>query len=170
LKSSGKFLKKSYTVYKKQKRREISLQIEVKIDSDYKIPKVVIFTDQMSDEVDSILKKLSEDTPRVISGFCGDSLEILEQESIVKIYCAAGKVYAAANGKEYALRLRLYELEKRLDPNSFVRISNSEIVNLKKAVSFDLSLAGTIRVSLSDGSVSFVSRRYVAAIKRVLGI
>lgn len=146
------------------------MQIEVKIDSDYKIPKVVVFTDKMSDEIDSVLKKLSEDTPRVISGFFDDSLEILEQESIVKIYCAAGKVYAAANGKDYVLRLRLYELEKRLDPNSFVRISNSEIVNLKKAVSFDLSLAGTIRVSLSDGSVSFVSRRYVAAIKRVLGI
>lgn len=146
------------------------MQVEVKIDGGCKTPRVVIFTDRMSDEIDAVLKKLSEDTPRVISGFCGDSLEILEQESIVKIYCAAGKVYASANGKEYALRLRLYELEKRLDQNSFVRISNSEIVNLKKAVSFDLSLAGTIRVSLSDGSVSFVSRRYVTAIKRVLGI
>lgn len=146
------------------------MQIEVKIDSNYTTPKVVILTDKMTDEIDQALKKLSEDSPRVISGFRGDSLEILEQESILKIYCAAGKVYASANGKEYILRLRLYELEKRLDPNSFVRISNSEIVNLKKAVSFDLSLAGTIRVSLSDGSASFVSRRYVAAIKRVLGI
>lgn len=146
------------------------MQIEVKIDSSCTTPRVVILTDKMSDETDRILKKLSEDPPRVISGFRDGSLEILEQESIVKIYCAAGKVYALANGREYTLRLRLCELEKRLDTNSFVRISNSEIVNLKKAVSFDLSLAGTIRVSLFDGSASFVSRRYVASIKRVLGI
>ena len=156
-------------LYCKQKGG-LSLQIEVKIDSDYKIPKVVILTDKMSDEIDSLLKKLSEETPRVISGFRNGSLEILEQSSIVKIYCAAGKVYASANGEEYTLRLRLYELEKRLDPNSFVRISNSEIINLKKAVSFDLSLAGTIRVLFSDGTASFVSRRYVSEIKRVLGI
>lgn len=146
------------------------MQIEVKIDSDYKIPKVVILTDRMSDEIDALLKKLSDESPRVISGFRDGSLEILEQSSIVKIYCAAGKVYASANGEEYTLRLRLYELEKRLDPNSFVRISNSEIINLKKAVSFDLSLAGTIRVLFSDGTASFVSRRYVSEIKRVLGI
>lgn len=146
------------------------MQIEVKIDGDCKIPKVIILTDKMSDEIDALLKKISEETPRVISGFRDGSLEILEQNSIVKIYCAAGKVYASANGAEYTLRLRLYELEKRLDPNSFVRISNSEIINLKKAVSFDLSLAGTIRVLFSDGTASFVSRRYVSEIKRVLGI
>ena len=51
-----------------------------------------------------------------------------------------------------------------------MRISNSEIVNLKKVRGFDLSFAGTICVSLSDGSVTYVSRRYVSKIKQVLGI
>jgi len=68
------------------------------------------------------------------------------------------------------LRLRLYELEERLRPFSFVRISNSEIINLKRVRSFDLSLVGTICVTLSDGSKAYVSRRYVPKIKEVLGI
>ena len=54
--------------------------------------------------------------------------------------------------------------------NHFVRISNSEIINLKKVRHFDLQLAGTICVSLLDGSTSYVSRRYVAKIKEILGL
>lgn len=50
------------------------------------------------------------------------------------------------------------------------KLSNSEIVNLKKVLSFDLSFAGTICVSLSDGTSSYVSRRYVNKIKKILGI
>jgi DNA-binding LytR/AlgR family response regulator len=68
------------------------------------------------------------------------------------------------------LRLRLYEIEERLDNNNFVRISNSDIINLKKVKGFDLSLAGTICVILSNGTVTYVSRRFVARIKQLLGI
>ena len=80
------------------------------------------------------------------------------------------KVFAVTGSGEYILRLRLYELEQRLDKNIFVRISNSEIINLKKVQSFDLSFTGTICVKLSNGTMSYVSRRYVSRIKKILGI
>ena len=64
----------------------------------------------------------------------------------------------------------MYELEDRLDKNSFVRISNSEIINLKKVKGFDLSFTGTICVKMKNGRVTYVSRRYVSKIKQVLGI
>ena len=60
--------------------------------------------------------------------------------------------------------------DKRLDNSKFVRISNSEIVNLKKVKSLDLSFVGTICMELSNGTVSYVSRRYVSKIKKVLGL
>ena len=89
---------------------------------------------------------------------------------IYRIVASEGKVYAVTDEGEYQLRLRLYELENRLDKGSFVRISNSEIINLKRVKGFDLSLAGTICVRLTNGMVTYVSRRYVARIKQVLGI
>lgn len=46
----------------------------------------------------------------------------------------------------------------------------SEIINLKKVRGFDLSFTGTICVSLSNGTVTYVSRRYVAKIKQLLGL
>ena len=146
------------------------MQIEIKIDSEYKEPKVFVLTDRMSEEVNALVAKLSADVPQMLSGFKEDALKILEQTDIYRIYAAGGKVYAVTGTGEYTLRLRLYELEERLDKNSFVRISNSEIINLKKVDSFDLSFAGTICVTLTNGTSTYVSRRFVSKIKQVLGI
>lgn len=146
------------------------MQVEIKIDGTCKEPKIIVLTDRMTDEIDELVRKLSETSPTMLAGFRGGTLEVLEQSKISRIYAASGKVYAVADSGEYTLRLRLYELEKRLDRSCFVRISNSEIINLKKVRGFDLSLAGTICVRLMDGAVTYVSRRYVARIKKVLGI
>ena len=99
-----------------------------------------------------------------------EGLEILEQADIIRVYAAKGKVYAVTAKGEYLLRMRLYEAEERLDQTRFVRISNSEIINLKMAKRFDLSFSGTICVNLAGGQTAYVSRRYVAKIKRLLGI
>lgn len=77
----------------------------------------------------------------------------------------------AVTGKgEYTVRIRLYEIEERLNPGQFVRISNSEIINLKKVKNFDLSFTGTICVELVNGMTTYVSRRYVSKVKKILGI
>lgn len=146
------------------------MQVEIKIDAACKEPKIIVLTDHITDEVSDIVKKLSDDTPQILSGFREDTLEILEQNDIYRFYASAGKIYAETEKGEYTLRLRLYELEDRLDKNRFVRISNSEIVNIQKVQNFDLSFTGTICVSLSNGIVTYVSRRYVHKIKQVLGI
>ena len=79
-------------------------------------------------------------------------------------------MFAATDKGEYTLRLRLYEMEERLNPKQFVRISNSEIINLKKVKNFDLNFAGTICVELVNGTKTYVSRRFVSRIKTILGI
>ena len=146
------------------------MQVEIQIDHTCKEPKIIVRTDKITDEIHTLVKKLSEDSPQILSGFRDDTLEVLEQSDISRIYASAGKVFAVTTRGEYTLRLRLYELEERLDKNCFTRISNSEIINLKKVKSFDLSFSGTICVSMSDGTVTYVSRRYVNKIKQVLGI
>ena len=146
------------------------MQIEIQIDEKCKEPKVIVVTGQMTEEVSEIVKKLSEEPWKTIAGFRDGTAEVLEPDSLLRIYACNGRVYAQTNHGEYQLRLRLYELEQRLDRHSFVRISHSEIIHLKKVKRFDLSFAGTICVTLSDGTVTYVSRRYVAKIKQILGI
>ncbi|MBQ7774401.1 MAG: LytTR family transcriptional regulator [Lachnospiraceae bacterium] len=146
------------------------MQIEVKIDSTCTEPKVIVQTDRMTEEVEAIIKKLTEAAPQILTGFQGDALEVLEPMDIIRIYANSGKVFAVTQNGEYTLKLRLYELEERLDKNVFVRISNSEIINLKKVKGFDLSFVGTICVKLANDTITYVSRRYVARIKQVLGV
>lgn len=146
------------------------MQVEVKIDGSYNEPKIIILTASVTEEVNNIVKKLSEDVPQIISGSKDERIEVLEQTDLIRIYAGNGKVFAVTSNGEYTLRLRLYEIEDRLNPNQFVRISNSEIINLRKVKNFDLSFTGTICVKLSNGTTTYVSRRYVSKIKKILGI
>lgn len=116
------------------------------------------------------MEQLSRSGRRLIAGCRGETVRLLEPEELVRIYASAGKVLASDGQETYTLRLRLYEAEAQLDPQRFVRISNSELVNLARVQSFDLSLTGTIRVRLSDGTVTYVSRRYVSKLKKQLGL
>ncbi len=150
------------------------MQLEIKIDSKYGEPKVLILTAAMSEEVNRIVKQLSPEasqdiSSQILSGSKDEKVEVLEQDDLIRIYANNGKVYALTTNGEYVLRLRLYEIEERLDSHRFVRISNSEIINLKKVAHFDLSFTGTIGVKLSDGTATYVSRRYVNKIKQILG-
>lgn len=146
------------------------MQVEIKIDSSYIDPKVIILTASMTEDVSSIVKRLSEDASQIISGYKDGKIEVLEQTDLIQIYASSGKVFAVTQKGEYVLRLRLYEIENRLPSDQFIRISNSEIVNLKEVDNFDLSFTGTICVKLSNGMTTYVSRRYVPKLKKILGV
>lgn len=146
------------------------MKIEIKIDAGCKEPKIVILTDRVTEEINEIVKRLSGEQTRMLAGFKDGQATVLEPERIYRVYASNGKVYAEAEGGTYLLRLRLYEAEERLSDRSFVRISGGEVINLKKVRGFDLSFMGTICVSLSNGTVTYVSRRYVSKIKQLLGL
>ncbi|MCI8800237.1 LytTR family transcriptional regulator [Acetatifactor muris] len=146
------------------------MRVEIVIDSSCTEPEILIRTASVTEEVSRIVEKLSENTPQVISGSRNGKIEVLEQADLIRVYAHNGKVFAVTDSGEYTCRLRIYEFEQRLDADSFVRISNSEIINLKKVRHFDLSFTGTICVRLLNGTVTYVSRRYVSRIKKILGI
>lgn len=146
------------------------MQIEIRIDDSCIEPRVIIVTAAVTDEVNNIVQKLSEKNPQIITGSKDGKIEVLEPDGLFRICAGNSKVYAVTENGEYTLRLRLYEAEERLNPDQFVRISNSEIINLKKVKNFDLSFTGTICVELTDGTTTYVSRRYVSKIRKILGI
>ena len=113
------------------------MQVEVRIDAAQHEPRVIILTDQMTEDVQNLVRSLTEHGSHLIAGFSEDTVTLLDERELLRIYAASGKVYAVTDKGEYLLRSRLYELEARLAGASFVRISNSEIVNLKRVRHFD---------------------------------
>ena len=148
------------------------MKLNINIDAGAKEPEIMITTAHMTEDINRVVDFVSrlDDAPTIISGIREDKVELLDPEGIVKIYAEDSKVYAQTEKGSYQIRLRLYEAEEKLNNSKFVRISNSEIVNLKKVKSLDLSFVGTICMELSNGTVSYVSRRYVSKIKKVLGL
>ena len=68
------------------------MQIEVKIDENCQEPKIIVVTDKMTDEINTIIKKLSDEQPQIIAGFKDDTVEVLEPSDIYRIFATSGKV------------------------------------------------------------------------------
>jgi Response regulator of the LytR/AlgR family len=146
------------------------MEIEIKIDSKYTDPKLVLYTAQMTDELGSIISRLGMSANCPITGFDNNVAVILEPAEIARVYSENQKIYAETADSRYVVKLRLYEIETMLDSQSFVRISNSEIINIYKIDYMDLSFAGTICVRMQNGNTTYVSRRYLPKIRTILNL
>ncbi len=145
------------------------MKIDVTLDPALKELLVKVLSPGETEELAVLLRRLEE--PQRLTGFREGSAVPLDPAEVLRFYGEDKDVRMQALGGEiYTVRLRLYQLEERLDRKTFVRVSHSEIVNWKRVTALDLSLSGTIRVALEGGVTTYVSRRYVKKIKEVLGI
>ena len=146
------------------------MKIDVALDPALRELLVKILAPGETEELAALLARLEGEPPALL-GFREGGAVPLDPAEILRFYGEDKEVRAQTlNGEIYTVRQRLYELEERLDRRTFLRVSHSEIVNWKRVTALDLSLTGTIRVTLEGGAVTYVSRRYVKKIKEVLGI
>ena len=158
------------------------MKLNIKIDTNVEEPEALITTARMTEEVNRVADFISglDNAATVILGMKDGKTELLEQNALVRIYTENGKVFAKTDCDLYQVRLRLYELEERLD-NRFVRISNSEIVNLKKVKSLGGALGGIVisyfieigvSIAIGDGNfypcVPGLTERYGSEITAVI--
>lgn len=143
------------------------MKVEINIDPGCAEPKVVIHAPQMTDEIAALARRLSAPASEVIAAQNNRGVELLRPEDIIRVYSERQKVLAQTARGVYTLKSRLYEMEERLDDSLFVRISSSELVNIRMITGMDFSLSGTIRLSLKGGITTYVSRRQVAKIKKL---
>ena len=146
------------------------MKLEIKINEQCEETKIIIEAKTIEDEVIKLIENLQNKESQTINGFKNEEMYILNQDEIETIYTEDGKIFAKENNNKYLLKKRLYELEEILNPKKFVRISNSEIVNMKKVSKISFKITGTIILYFTNGNKAFVSRRYIKKIKEFLGI
>jgi len=144
--------------------------VEVSIDPGCAERRIVIYTDRMTPEIEALLRTLSAPEAEVIPAQTERGVELLRPAEILRAYTEKSRVMVQTAGGTFAVKQRLYELEQRLSGHGFVRISSSELVNSRMITGMDFSLAGTIRLLLRGGIVTYVSRRHVAQVKKLFDV
>ncbi len=95
-----------------------------------------------------------------------DEMKLLTFSQIECITVIDGKTVAIdTKGKQYRVRLRLYEVEQLL-PAYFIRINKSALANEKRLERFAATFSGGVDAVMKSGYREYVSRRCFAEIKR----
>ena len=146
------------------------MEVEIRTEPGRQEPKVIILAGEESEELRRLADKLSALAVGPVPASRGEEKLLLPQGEFLRFYTDGKGVSAQTGAELYTVHLRLYELEERLDATRFVRISNGEIVNLDRVTAVDLSLSGTICMTLDETVKVYVSRRYVKKIKETLNL
>ena len=146
------------------------MKVELNIDPACTEPRVTIYTNHMTPELEALLRQLSAPPPDAVAAQTERGVELLPVNEIMRVYSERQKVYVQTAAGVYPVKARLYEMEQRLTGRQFARISSSELVNMRMVTGMDFSLAGTIRISLKGGTSTYVSRRHVAEIKKLFDL
>ena len=99
--------------------------------------------------------------------YSDDEIRLITFAETQCITVVGGKTYAVADdGRQYLIKSRLYEVEKRL-PVEFIRINKSSIANRLKIKRFKTAISGAVDVEFTCGFTEYVSRRCFAQIRKM---
>ena len=104
--------------------------------------------------------------------FIGFSSNGAQNLTANEIYCFTvenEKLYALTENGRLQIKNRLYRIEELL-PESFIKVNQSCIVNLKAIKRFDASVSGALRLELKNGYTDYVSRRNLKKVKERVGL
>ena len=149
------------------------MDLEIKIDENLKEPKITISSPTLTDEIQKITEILKNtiDLNNKLKVFKDSNMYIISLNEIETIYASNNKIYVRTkNNDTYISKQKLYELEEILKHTSFVRISNSEIVNFNEVEKLNLKITGTILLIFKSKQETYVSRRYIKLVKEYLKI
>ena len=147
------------------------MKVEIQIDPNLDEPVAVLRVPGLTEEAEALAARLREEAvPQPLTVYRDREAVRVSRSMVLRFYAEDKGVFCQTGKGTFTVRQRLYELEEQLAGARFVRVSNSEIVNLDRVTGLDLTLAGTIKMTLEGGTVCWVSRRYVKKIKSALGL
>lgn len=100
---------------------------------------------------------------------CGDRFHVIPQREVVYFSSEGGLTRLNTRDRQYILEPTLNDLEERLEPASFFRVSRSAIVNLNAVTEIRMIIGGTAEVVVKTGVRLEASRRRVKDLLERLG-
>ena len=144
------------------------MKVELNIDRKFGETIVTISTNKVNDEIQNLVNYI-ENKEGYFIGVLDDKVRLLNMEDIIRVYVEDRKVYVVTVEGRFIVRKKLYEVQSTLTKD-FIKISQSEIANVKYIHSLDLGLRGTIVINYKNSDISYVSRRMLKEFKMKLGL
>src|SRR5699024_10629372 len=144
------------------------MKLEINVNKDEANERIVIYANEVTEELQQLINEIEKMIHETkLYGRKDDDIYPLEIEKVVRFYSADKQIYAENNDEQFRIDKRLYELEKIL-PKNFIRISQSEIINIHYIKKLRQELNGFIKINFINGTSTYSSRRYVKIIKEAL--
>ena len=123
-------------------------------------------------QLSALAKQNAPEYPERIASRLGERMEFVELARISHFYADEKLTFAATEAKNFIVDHTIQDLEKRLDPKSFVRIHRATLLNLSYVLEMYPMFAGRMLVRLKDPKRTelTVARDRVRVLKDKLGI
>ena len=99
-----------------------------------------------------------------------DKLFQVQPSQVYYFEAVDNRVFAYLEKEVCETKLKLYELEKRLEGTDFFRASKSTIINLAKVKNISPAFNGRFEACMKNEEKLIVSRQYVPILKAKLGL
>ena len=129
---------------------------------------ILISAPERSDQVENLLAQFTQKQQYLDLPTDGGRVFRVRTDSIIRIYSQNRKNYVCVSDETIRTSASVNELAEQLDSSGFLRISRFEIINLAKAVKFDFSIVGELKIKLEEDQTVFASRRYIPVIREYL--
>ena len=144
------------------------MKLELNIDEKVKETLVVVSANKIDKEVQNLINYIEYSSEYLI-GIVENKASIIDIDEIIRVYIEDRKTFVVTLKDTYVVKKKLYEVENIVTRN-FVKISQSEIANIKFIKNLDFSNTGTIVIKYKNSDISYVYRRMIKEFKLKLGI
>ena len=144
------------------------MKLELNIDEKVKETLVVVSANKIDKEVQNLINYIEYSSEYLI-GIVENKASIIDIDEIIRVYIEDRKTFVVTLKDTYVVKKKLYEVKNMVTRN-FIKISQSEIANIKFIKNLDFSNTGTIVIKYKNSDISYVSRRMIKEFKLKLGI
>lgn len=145
------------------------MKINIIEDPNIAEPEITVRCPAMTGELREIVAALSL-VGNTIAGIAGDETHFVSLGDLLYFESVDDRVFFYTADGTFETPAKLYRIEEKLAQTSFVRISKSTIVNLRKVTRMRREPNSRLLVTLTTGEVLVVSRQYMPGIKEKLGV
>lgn len=145
------------------------MKISIDVDSTRQDTEIKITCKSLTPEIEKILATLRMIDQQLMVEK-EEETYILDVAKIMYIEAVERKTFVYTKDDCFESKLKLYEMEERLEESGFFRASKSCLVQLKNIKSLKADMDRKLKLTLENGERLIVSRQYADDLKRRLGV